>query len=133
MRLKEITAPIDVAKLLKLDFDSEFMSCTKGEWVQFLQKLAMIDKFLLLGKFDDNGDIVDYLLAAEAIVPPIVKEVRISYVNKKYTQAMSEKVIEWARERGANKIAIITDKENTYNIKGMGYRHIGNLMEIEID
>lgn len=90
---------------------------TKAEWVQWLENIiTREDHIRMWGVLKDNK-LVYYLVAINAMMPPISREVLLLYSNfygsksdagEEYNLMALEKVKEWAKELGALRIQTFT-------------------------
>jgi len=125
MIVERIVEPKEATSILKLEDPRlekqvlQKLNCSKAEWVQFIVSYISNQNFLGLWAIKENEDIKAYMIAVNAIAPPISRSVLILYqtffgmkdedgelVGMQALNAIKE----WAREKGAINISIITDK-----------------------
>lgn len=76
----------------------------KEEWIQWLQKAIYNSKFVAVWFIEKDGELQEYLVAMNAVAPPISFGIYILYytfkdVKIENTHRMAfEKIKEWARE-----------------------------------
>lgn len=125
--VQRITSLQDAASILSIDderLESQVLNkvgCTKTEWVQWI--VSNLEKndghFLRLwAAKDESGKVKAYIIAVNAVAPPISRSVFILYQNffgmkddegVHYGPEVLLNVEKWAKELGAKNISIQTD------------------------
>jgi len=117
MIIKKTNLVKDITQILSLQDDhlEKQIPCDKGEWVQWLVQNIENDRIGIWTIKDDNeGRVKAYVVAVDAMNPPISDSVVILYssvyssIGEEGNQEVMEKIKEWSRERGAKKITIQT-------------------------
>ena len=121
MVVKRITEQSKVATIYYLHkerSDTRLESQIEGEvteWIQWLVEMVQRQDYLgIWGVMDEDGyRIKDYMVAVNAVYPPISRSVMILYQSffkdtESGVEALTE-IKKWAEEKGANKIVIQTD------------------------
>ena len=89
----------------------EPVQCTKAEWIQWLISILTKKDFAGIWALVIDNNIHRYIVALNAVAPPISRSVMLMYQNffahPKGPEAF-EKVKEWAMFLGAKRLAAIT-------------------------
>jgi hypothetical protein len=123
----------DISQILYLkdpDF-TDLFQCEVVEWIQFLMQNKDTEHFFMIGSFDDEK-LVGYLIAY--FVPlPIFKGVSVLYsktAGKENNKEALLKLIEWAKEKKAPTIDIITKNPSGHSV--YGFKKSATMMSIEV-
>lgn len=126
MDIKRITDPGKAASILAIDDPLlkeqvlDRVGCSKAEWVQWIVSHLMRGdgKILRLWAIEEGGKIRAYMVAMNAVNPPLSRAIYILYQNffgmtddegEPYHKELLQIVKEWAKECGATRLAIQTD------------------------
>ncbi len=123
MEIQRITEPKEATSILSLDdprLNDQVLSrveCSKAEWVQWIVS-HLAGNFIRLWAIKDGMKIKAYMVAVNAVNPPLSRSVIILYQNffgmtddegEPYHKELLKKVMEWAISCGARRLAIQTD------------------------
>jgi len=112
--LKRITDPAEVATIFGLVDErlEDQVHMDPGEWVQYLQNQMTKEGWACMWGLVENGRIKRYIVAVNAVSPPISRAVLILYQNffKDHENGLRalEEIKAWARTKGADRVAIHT-------------------------
>jgi len=112
--LRRITDPAEIATIFGLADErlEDQVSMDRGEWVQYLQNQMHKEGWACMYGLIENGRVKKYMVAVNAVSPPISRAVLILYQNffkdHENGKIALEKIKTWARQKGAQKIAIHT-------------------------
>ena len=125
MIVERIMEEEEITSILKLEdprLEKQVLSrlqCTQAEWVQWIVMYTRQPDFMGLWAVKEGKDIKAYMIAVNAVAPPISRSVSIVYQSffgmkdadgdLVALQAV-EQIKEWAKEKGALNISIFTDK-----------------------
>ena len=127
MEVKKITSVEEIISILSLKDERlekqvlQRLECTKAEWVQWIVKMLTFNdgnSLKVWATSDELKKIKAYIIAMNAVSPPISKSVLILYQNYfgikdddgvLYLEKALICVEEWGKELGANKIIIQTN------------------------
>jgi len=123
----------DIVKILKLNDPnfSTLFSCSVGEWVQFLIQHAEDDNFFMVGTVKD--EILEGYLIAYFVELPISKGVSVLYsktAGKENNTKALLKLKEWANERKAKSIDIVTNNPIGHTV--YGFKKSATVMTIKL-
>jgi len=125
MIVERITEPKEATSILKLEDPRlekqvlQKLNCSKAEWVQFIVSYISKIDFLGLWAVKENENIKAYMIAVNAIAPPISRSILILYQSFFGMKDEDGELIglqalnaikEWAKEKGAISLTICTDK-----------------------
>jgi len=112
--IKRITTRAEVASILGLPDSrlTEQIPCEKAEWVQWLEGQIEKPEFLRIWGTVEDDKVTNYMVALNAVMPPISRSVLILYQSfysetEGALEALAE-VEKWAKELGATNLAIQT-------------------------
>ncbi len=125
MIVERITDLKEVTSILKIDdpyLEKQVLSrlkCSKAEWVQYIVSYIPNEEFMGLWAVKEDENIKAYMIAVNAVAPPISRSVIVLYQTffgmKDEDGSLLglkaiEKIKEWATEKGAINLVIQTDK-----------------------
>ena len=107
--LKRLQTVKEVIHIIKVEDDVEKRyNCKKGEWIQFLTKIVEDDRVFIIASFNEYDEIVGYVIAQNAVVPPLGWYVHIIYAyspGNKENFLMMEEIKKWGLSIGATEIS----------------------------
>ena len=107
--LKRLQTVKEVIHIIKVEDDVEKRyNCKKGEWIQFLTKIVEDDRVFIIASFNEYEEIVGYVIAQNAVVPPLGWYVHIIYAyspGNKENFLMMEEIKKWGLLIGATEIS----------------------------
>ena len=107
--LKRLQTIKEVIHIIKVEDDVEKRyNCKKGEWIQFLTKIVEDDRVFIIASFNEYEEIVGYVIAQNAVVPPLGWYVHIIYAyspGNKENFLMMEEIKKWGLLIGAREIS----------------------------
>ena len=112
--IKRITTRAEVASILGLPDSrlTEQIPCEKAEWVQWLEGQIEKPKFLRIWGTVEEDKVTNYMVALNAVMPPISRSVLILYQSFYSKTAEGVEVLgeikKWKEELGGIDIAIQT-------------------------
>lgn len=112
----------DIAKIMRLE-DPDFLEsfpCDLGEWVQYLIKMVDNPNFYICGSVE-NGELLGYVVAVNAVLPPVSKFVNIAYYKSPgYKEGLEilEDLEKWAAHIGAEEIIFSSKKVGVFEKYG---------------
>lgn len=87
MEIREISEPAEIVSILALADDKlekqvlKKVECTKAEWVQWLENMLKRRDFMRIWGVVEDKKVQAYLVAVNAVAPPISRSVMILYQN----------------------------------------------------
>ena len=106
--LKRLQTVEEVIQLIKVEDDVEGRyDCEKGEWIQFLTKIVTDKRIFIIASFNEEEEIVGYVIAQNSVVPPLGYYCHIIYAyspKNKENFEMMEEIRKWAIAIGARAI-----------------------------
>ena len=126
MKVERIENEAEVVSILSLDDPRlqkqvlDNLECTKAEWVQGIVSMMKLNNgnFLRVYASKEKGKIKAYMIAVNAIMPPLSRYFTIVYQNffdmendngELIGREALDMVIDWAKSEGAKKIVIQTE------------------------
>jgi len=123
--IKRLQTIKEVIHIIKVEDDvEERYECEKGEWIQFLTKIVADDRVLILASFNEYEEIVGYVVAQNAVVPPLGYYVHIIYAyspGNKENFLMMEEIKKWALSIGAKEISATVKPEGIDRLLKYGF------------
>ena len=123
MKVVKAETPNDLKGILNFNDDSEnYLSCTRMEWVQWLVQQVGLknDKLGVWVVRDDDDVLKGYLVAVDSVYLPLFTGVAIIYFCPPFTKRepqeieLLEKLEQWAKSRGADRIEINTRQSQQF-------------------
>jgi len=106
--LKRLQTPEEVIQLIKIKDDvEERYDCEKGEWIQFLTKIVQDKRVFIIASFNDEEEIIGYVIAQNSVIPPLGYHAHIIYaysLKNSENFDMMEEIRKWALSIGAKSI-----------------------------
>ena len=132
--IKKATVPADLKGLLVLEDDVEkYIPCTRTEWVQWLVQVLenKLDKVGIWVEHNEEGKVIGYAVALDAVILPISKTVAVIYTWAKSGRQVVKDglalIEEWAIDAGAEDLTIATEMPRLFIPYGF-LEHPGKVM-----
>jgi len=106
----------DITRIMQMDDHVEdSFPCDKGQWVQWLISIVNDPRYLVIGT--DKS----YLVAVDAVMPPVSNSVNIIFCFSKdgSVAKMKDAVSEWAIKQGAKRVYFITSDISVFKQYGV--------------
>jgi len=134
----------DIAKILVIaDHLEDHLTCTRGEWIQFLISQVDNPKMHIIGDVDENGDIRGYMVLVNNILPPIFDSVVVLFVwtqhgslccDRDIIRPLTSSARAWAKEIGAQRgVATIPITHNEQFMNSVGGKLMAHVYEWTIE
>lgn len=114
--------------------------CGPGPWGQLLMKILDNERYLIVGAFDDDEQLLAYAVFRNNVNPPVSRDVKILFgnfsdnletVGEGSDKEMFDLVVEWAKECGAISVTGMCAKVS--RLKDLGFKETGMVqMELNI-
>lgn len=132
--VRQVSTPQEVVMVSKYkdNFDELTDSLSRSEMIQLLMNgLTVPDSIVAWGVFDNANRLKGYLVALNAIMPPLSKAVTIIYAHSTAPTRAQKQVLDcveaWAKELGATNMIIQTTAPSALYTK-YGFKDTGMIM-----
>lgn len=134
----------DIAKIAFIEDHLEtHLTCSKGEWVQWLIQNVDNPSMLIIGDFSDTGEIKGYMVLVNNVVPPVFNFVASLFTwtrdgnircDRDTVTALQAEASRWGKEIGARRgVATVPNTHNMKYMESLGGKLIASIYEWEID